>query len=339
MKKIPLIASFILTIFSSVSARALEYDPSFGPLTSRTQNPIYLLFLNSIPESTETLPKGHFQFSIGETVSNLFNQARTSGGFVLDLDMEIHRTDLNFAYGFYPNFEVGLQLPLVNFDGGFLDGLIQDYHKLFGFPNGGRESVPNNQFTYRVSNRGQTLYSVNPQSFGLGDLSLYLKHRIFSESGKKPGVSFRITFKTPTGNRNKGLGSGSPDFHLDLALEKSYKRFHSYTNLGYLVLGPFEPLDSFVQPVAFTFSQAFEINMTHIASVVAQVQGNTPIFHGTGTNELDGIPLDLVIGFKGTGPRKGRWEHFRWEFAFSEDLLSRGPSVDFSVRFNLGARF
>ena len=220
-----------------------------------------------------------------------------------------------------------------------MDEFIQHYHKFFGLPNGGRSAVPNNQFTFRVSNRGQTLYSVNQQALGLGDLSLYLKHRVFSESGKKPGVSFRLTMKIPTGDRGDGLGSGSPDFHLDVVLEKSYKRFHSYTNMGYLVLGPFEPMDSFVQPVAFTFTQAFEVNITHIASVVAQVQGNTPLFHGTGTEELDGIPLDLVIGFKGTGPRKSAWEHFRWEFAYSEDLLSRGPSVDFSVRFNLGARF
>jgi hypothetical protein len=201
MKKFLRIASLILTIFPFSSASALEYDPSFGPLSSRTQNPIYLLFLNSVPESTETLKKGHFQFSIGETVTNLFNQARTPSGFSLDLDMEIHRTDLNFAYGFYPNFEVGLQLPLMNFNGGFLDEFIQNYHKLFGLPNGGRSSVSNNQFTFRVSNRGQILYSVNPQSLGLGDLSLYLKHRIITEAGKKPGISFRLTMKIPTGDR------------------------------------------------------------------------------------------------------------------------------------------
>ncbi len=339
MKKLLFLASAIIFYFFSASVFALEYYPHFGPIASRTQNPLYLLFLNSTPEAPQTLEKGKFQFSVEETVSNLLEQKTSSSGFLVNLDMELYRTAFNFSYGFYKNFEVGIQIPFLTFNGGFLDGFLQGYHRTFGFPSGGRDRVSNGKFTYLIANQGNTLYSVNPSTFGLSDLEIYLKHQILSETKKKPALSFRLTWKIPTGVQSRGLGSGSQDVDMNLSLEKSYKRLHSYTNVGYLVMGPFEPLSAFQQQVAVTFTQALEFNITHIASIIAQIQGNSPIFAGTGNPRLDLIPLDLVIGFKGTGPRKSGWEKFRWEFAFTEDPIHDGPSVDFSVRFNLGAKF
>jgi uncharacterized protein DUF3187 len=339
MKKIFSIASLFLILLIPCLGESLEYYPHFGPLTTRTQNPLYLLFLNHTPEAPQTLEKGHLQFSVETTVTNLLEQGLSSNGFLLDLDMELYRTAFNFSYSFHSNFETGIQIPFLSFSGGFLDEFILGYHNTFGFPNGGRDQVPNGRFRYLVSDKGKVLYSPNQSTFGLSDLNLYLKYRILEEKGKKPALSLRATFKIPTGDRGEGLGSGSPDGDINFALEKSFKRFHSYTNVGLLALGSFDPLGQFLNPVAVTFSQAFEINMTHIASVVAQIQGNSPLFHGTGISELDQIPLDLNIGFKGTGPRGGSWEHFLWEFAFAEDLIPSGPSVDFSVHFNLGAKF
>ncbi|MFO1520304.1 MAG: DUF3187 family protein [bacterium] len=339
MKKSLSIASLIVFFFFARFGFAMEYYPNFGPLKTRTQNPLYLLFLSPTPESSATLEKGHFRFSVETTLSNLIERDFPKNGVNVDMDMEVYRTALNFAYGFHPNFEAGIQLPFLSLNGGFMDGIIQGYHNLFGFPNEGRNKVPNNRYSYKITRGGKTLYSVSSQAFGFSDLNVYLKYQMMKEEGRRPGLSLRVSLKFPTGERDNGLGSGAPDFDFNLALEKSFKRLHSYTNLSYLVLGGFDPLDDYVQPLALTFSQAFEVNITHIASVVAQIKGGTPLFHDTGTPKLDRMPLDLDIGFKGTGPRKGPWRHFEWEFAVSEDLIPSGPSVDFGLRFNLGAKF
>src|SRR4030095_11450965 len=195
------------------------------------------------------------------------------------------------------------------------------------------------RFSYRLTEEGRTLYSPRQSSFGLSDLAVYLKCRFLKEGRKSPAFSLRTAFKFPTGDRGKGLGSGETDFGLQLALEKSYKRFHSYTHAGFLGLGGFEPLEKYLNGQIFTFGQAFEFNITSIASVIAQVQGTTPFFGGTGNPRLEKIPLDLNIGFKGTGPRHGAWRHFEWAFAFGEDLIPDGPSVDFNLHFQLGAKF
>jgi uncharacterized protein DUF3187 len=339
MKKAFLLASLFIFFAANRVGYGLEVHPSFGPFPSRTQNPLYLLFLDGEPESTETLERGHFRFGIETVISNLIERSFPKQGVGLDLDMEIYRTALRFSYGFYTDFEAGLEIPFLSFSGGFLDGFLQDYHHAFGFPNGGRDRVPNGRFSYRVFQDGSTIYSPQKSSLGLSDFNFYLKHRFLKEEGKKPGFSLRVAFKIPTGDRHQGLGSGSTDVSLNFALEKSYRRFHSYTNVGYLGLGDFEPLNAFLNAAAVTFAQTFEFNMTSIASVIAQVQGSSPFFHGTHSPNLDRIPLDLNIGFRGTGPRKGSWRHFEWAVALGEDLIPSGPSVDFSLLFDLGAKF
>ncbi len=336
MKKLLLLASLFIFLICDI-ANALEYYPSFGPLATRTQNPLYLLFFSLTPESPNTIEPGKFQWTIKEVFTSMNERNFKTGALGVDLDMEVYRTSLDFSYSFYKSFEVGAELPFLSFSGGFLDSFVQSYHHTFGFPNGGRELVPNGRFSYKITRGAQNLYSVTQETFGLSDINFYLKHQFLEEKGKVPALSLKGAFKVPTGNRESGLGSGSVDFHLNLALEKSYKRFHSYTNMGYLGLGNFPPLEGYTRSAVFAFSQSFELNITHIASVVGQVQTNTPLFAYTRNPLLDKPPVDLNVGFKGTGPKNSQWKHFLWEFVFTEDLAVNGPSPDFSVYFRLGA--
>ncbi len=336
MKKILLFASFFL-LFLSNFLMAKE-TTGFGPLTVQTQNPLLGLFLQAPAESPHTLGSGHFRFEIQETFTNLFEREGSSNGNTLDLDMEIYKTALLFSYGLGERFEVGTKLPFLSFSGGIVDSFIQDYHNTFGFPNAGRDQVRNGRFSYNTRLSGRT-YNPQKTSFGLSNLELYFKTKILDEGKWAPALSFRSTLKIPTGKKSQGLGSGTVDTQFNLALEKSYKIFHSYTNIGALFLGGMGELDSHLHNRIFTFSQSFEVQFCSIASVIAQIQGASPYFHDTDIASLDKIPLDLVIGFKGKASNEGFWEPFRWEVAFSEDLVPSGAAVDFSVHVGLGAEF
>src|SRR4029453_12762769 len=292
MRKPILLASLFLTLCLSRPSYALDLHPNFGPLETRTQNPLTLLFLSPVPENASVLERGQSRFSVAFTLSNLIERSQPKGAKVgVDLDMEAYRTGLHFAYGVLANLEAGLEIPFLSFSGGFLDSFLQSYHNAFGFPNEGRNFVPNGRFSYRLTEEGRTLYSPRQSSFGLSDLSVYLKYRFLKEGRKSPAFSLRTAFKFPPELRGKGLGSGETDFGLQLALEKSYKRFHSYTHAGFLGLGGFEPLEKYLNGQIFPFGQAFEFNITSIASVIAQVQGTTPFFGGTGNPRLEKIPL------------------------------------------------
>src|SRR4030095_1002404 len=166
-----------------------------------TQNPLTLLFLSPVPESASVLERGHSRFSVAFTLSNLIERSFPRGAKVgVDLDMEVYRTGLHFAYGLLPNLEAGLELPFLSFSGGFLDSFIQNYHNAFGFPNGGRSFVPNGRFSYLLTEEGRTLYSPKQSSFGLSDVSVYLKYGFLKEGRRRPALSLRSAFKFPTGD-------------------------------------------------------------------------------------------------------------------------------------------
>lgn len=69
------------------------------------------------------------------------------------------------------------------------------------------------------------------KSNGISDLSLEAKWRFYEREGLsfavKPGVSF------PTGDEDKGLGSGKVDYHIFLIASKELKPWELHFNVGY----------------------------------------------------------------------------------------------------------
>lgn len=269
---------------------------------------------------------------VDSATSNLFEQDSNAAADI-DLDMELWRTAWVTSYGLVPDWEISLEIPTLHFEGGFLDPFIQDFHDFFGFPNGGRDTVANGRFRYAVSQSGQTLYQVNPRAYHVGDLTLSLKNQILTEAAVAPALAWIFVMKFPSGDTDLGLGSGNVGFGLGAALEKSYRRWHGYLNLNFLYEGGNERIESLMRREAFDFSFAGEYSFSQKVSALVQLVGGTPRLRGTGLQTWDGVPLDLVIGARGS---EGK---FFWQAAFSEDVRAVGPSVDFTAWISTGIRF
>lgn len=303
-----------------------------GPFPIRTQQPIYLQTVTILPTRAQVLPAGELEVRVDSAYSNLYER-ETNATYDLNLDMELWRLAYVVNYGFAPDWEVGLEIPTLRFEGGFLDGFIQDFHNTFGFPNGGRNLVADGNFNHTLSRNGQPVYSVGEQSLGAGDLTLNLKNQILEEGRLAPALAWTFAFKFPSGETSLGLGSGNSGFGLGTALEKSWRRWHGYLNLNFLVDGGNERLGDLTHDEVLDFSLAGEYSFSKKVSAVIQFIGGTPRLHGTGLQAWDGVPLDLIIGARGN---EGK---FFWQAAFSEDVRAVGPSVDFTASVSTGIRF
>ncbi len=327
----------IFSTFASGTVFAREYD-AFGPISLRTQNPVYLQSLGLTPTRAEVVPEGTFELRLDSAYSNIFERERNANAF-LDLDMELLRMSLHTMYGLTDDFEIGIEIPLMHFNGGFLDSFIQSYHKFFGFPNGGRDQVPNNQFDYFLNQGGRQRFRYPSADLGLGDIVLHVKHQLTGQDSDWPALSIFAEFKFPTGRRCRGFGSGAFDFGFGTALEASYKRIHGHFNAAYYVLGGNAYYEDLMRSEMFSYMIAGEVSLLPNWSVIVQLNGSTPLLQGTGLDQWDGVPLDLVIGFRGEERNLINNTDLIWQFGFSEDVTSRGPSVDFTVFFSIGLRF
>lgn len=324
-------------------ARAGFFDISeyhtYGPIAARPQNPLYLLFIHNPLERVATRLQGELGFSLETSFSNIFEYNPLAAGVGVDLDMELIRTAMGTRYGLTDHVELGLEMPFLSFSGGFLDSFVQDYHSAFGFPNGGRNRVSNGRFNYQVTRDGNILYRVDQAGFLLADMIASGKVHLRDETGVLPAVAVKGSLKLPTGSRTQGTGTNQPDFAGSLFFEKSYKRLHSYSQLGFIALGGHKNLDPILRKGGFIFGQAFEVNVTEHVSWLTQLNGQTSLFKGTGIKELNEMALDLVVGVAGELDAGYYYSPLRFEAGFAEDVLSTGPSVDFSLFFKVGMDF
>jgi hypothetical protein len=290
------------------------------------------------PTHARVLPKGSIEARLDVAYSNVFEQGRSATNR-LNLDMELMRAAFHVLYGLRDDLEFGVELPLYHTGGGFLDGFIQSFHKFFHLPNGGRDQIPDNQYNYRFFSGGNPIYDVPSQTLMLGDVAFRLKYRVAPDVSWQPGVAVFADLKLPTGSRSRGTGNNAVDFGIGLALEKSYKRVHGYLDMEYIVSGADGPLEDFMRNQMFAFATAVEITILDTWSAIVQLAGSTPLLTDAGFDSWDGVPMDLIVGFRGEEKGLIGGNDLIWQAGFSEDVLSSGPSVDFTAFFSLGVRF
>ncbi len=335
MRRLLLLVS--LGLLSATTAHAKYFDP-FGPFPYRNMNPLYLQMGALRPTTATALPTGFIRTDITTAYSSVYN-VYSGNGLSENMDMEIMRTALNADIGLPLGIEAGIEVPFLRENGGFLDSFIQKYHSAFGFPNGGRELRPNNQFHAQISQNGATIYQYGTTNFALSDISLRSKWQMLDEGVSVPAVSFIGTLKLPTGKPSQGTGSGNVDEGLGVAVQKSFGRLHLFLNAEWFHAGGFPGLSYMMYHNYMNWMAASEISVGRHTSLMVELYGITPIFKGMGISEWDGPVADLLIGVQGRYPQLIAGQEFHWQLGFVEDVYSSGPSVDFSAFLNIGVTF
>lgn len=174
--------------------------------------------------------------SLQETQLDL-TVARFEGDYGLD---ETTRYDVLSAglRWYFPRFELQVNVPWVSLSGpgdirviggqpvpgfgGFRPGLPG---RPPGLPGGGSGGSP-----------GEEIVEVRRES-GLGDISLQAEVYLLQGSDVAPWVTGLARVKTPTGDEDRGLGTGETDFELGLGVVQPFGRASLFADTGYTWIG------------------------------------------------------------------------------------------------------
>ncbi|HEY3700045.1 MAG TPA: DUF3187 family protein, partial [Spongiibacteraceae bacterium] len=107
------------------------------PLALSDRAPLIQRFNLPAMRSGEILPSDKILWRLGVDVANNFVRSQR-GSENLVLDGESQRYEISARYGLGDNWEVGLMLPWISYNGGVLDNFIDDWHRVWGLPDGGR---------------------------------------------------------------------------------------------------------------------------------------------------------------------------------------------------------
>lgn len=303
----------ILIMFS---ATASAFD---GPLQVRNQFPLFLT-ADAPYLDTASLEDS---FSAGLSYSSVY-LVRASAEWSIGLDMEITELSLRVKKNIKDLVEIGVELPALSFNSGFLDGFINSYHDTFGFPDYGRSNRPDNKFLFDVKRKGNDIVKGRGGRIGIGDVRLTLKTPLLRGD---PAVSVRADVELPTGNAETGYGNGSFDTGLALLIDKRLGGyFMSYLNAGVVIPGNFRGRERIDLGKFLYAGTAVEANVMKNLSLVGQVFVQGSAFPKTGISQADRTAVLLSLG--------GRYHSGSnsFEISFTEDPNTSG-APDFALNF------
>jgi len=240
----------------------------------------------------------------------------------LELDSEGVAADLSARIGLNSRSEFIVGLQASGQYGGFLDPIINGFHNLFGFPNGGRELRDPNETSFIVYQDHQTILETDDN---LGSLYMTLEPRLLLFQDKRVGKFFTTM--------SLGLWSALPLFVPDHPLAASKKESFKAGIRCYLAVetGPYflqasgslagtstprfldsEDLDDLQVLFDFTIGRYFGEEV----SAKFSVSGTTSPFH-LGYERTDTFSAVFLLGgCLRTSPRD------TLDFGFSEEFFT-----------------
>ena len=322
----PAIAAFCFAIlfFPPVAAAA-----QIVPFDSTNQSPLIRIYGLPGTGNAVLLPQGGMEVGLDVALSNNYTDHENARERII-LDGETTRFTVAARYGLLPRMELGVKIPYIRHNGGFLDGFIESYHGAFGFPNGGRDQAPRDRLLYRYQRDGVEKIRVDSSGSGIGDLQLTASFPLYEEKGR--GMTLNAALKLPTGDSDRLRGSGSTDLALWLheGLGGAFAtagKWASYGSAGILFMTEGNVLpDQQKRWVGFG-SLGVGWSPLDWISFKVQADAHTAFFGDSDLKEIASEAVQLIIG--GTISFS---ERVALDIGVSEDLIvNTSPDVVFYV--------
>lgn len=306
----------IVLLLTCLSSAAFSFD---GPLQI---NNLYPIFLHA---DQPYLEKADMENSMSVSLSHSSTYTvEESREWVINLDMEI--TELSFRYKriIKDMFELDLDIPVLVFSEGFMDGFLEDYHDTFGFHDYGRKNRPHNDFLYEVRRDGDLIIA-GKSGTRLGDIRIAVKKPFMSGDDYK--LSIKGDIEVPVSSAKRGYSNGSIDTGISLLFDKSISdSTMSYWNLGAVFPGDVKGHENLDLRNYINGGLAVETMLSKNLNLLVQLHGQSEIYPDSGISAVDGRAF--FIAFGGKYYSDGR----NYELSLTEDLNTTG-SPDFIINF------
>jgi hypothetical protein len=316
MKKIIIFLAMLL-ILSFHSSTSYGFD---GPLQVRNQFPLFL-YLNA-PYLESASVENSFSASLSYSSINLVER---SSEWDIGLDMEITELNLRLRKNIGDFIELGIELPILSFSSGFMDGFLNSYHDAFGFPDYGRSNRPDNEFLYEVRRKGKLVIKGENGHIGIGDIRLTFKKPLLKSD---PAITIKGNIEVPTGDAKTGYGNGSIDAGIAVLMDKRLSEyFKSYLNISAVFPGNLKGHEGINLREFLYGGAAIEASFWKNISLIGQVFVQESPLPKTDISSVDRLAVLLSLG--------GRYSsgNNNFEFSLTEDPNTSG-APDFTLNFS-----
>jgi hypothetical protein len=296
-----------------------------GPLQVRNQFPLFLHA--NAPYLESASPEDSLRAGLSHSSVYL---VKNSSEWDIGLDTEITELNLGFRKTLNNCIEIGIELPILSFNSGFMDGFLDWYHDAFGFPDYGRSNRPDNDFLYSVTRKGVSVIRGESGRVGPGDIRLSLKKPLLNGD---LAISIKGELELPTGDAETGFGNGSFDAGISLLVDKQFgDTFKVYANIGVFFPGNLKALDRIDLGNYFFGGAALEAAFWKNVSLIGQL-----FIQGSPFPDTDIASVDRTAVLFSFGGRYASGSN-SFELSLTEDPNTSG-APDFTMNFSFKRKF
>ncbi len=291
-------------------------------LSTRDQNPIFQAYY--LPSIELNSDQG-WQVSHSVYLTSAFQNNQQSNETLI-LDVENYRYDFSVAYQ-QDKWRLSATLPFIFNEDGSFDGAIEDWHDLFGLPQGGRTSRPNNQLDIIYTRNGETFFSQTQPTNDIGDIAVSLSYSLAKSNRNLSAISFAI--ELPTGSEKNISGNEAVDVALWLSQAyQSSKLTSLYGLFGVSLPGKGGQLEPLQGSAVWVGQIGIEHQLYPDWSAIVQFDAHTAFIEGSQLRAL-GNSVQIQIGLR---VNKITQDH-DIDLFFSEDILvGSAPDITAGVR-------
>ncbi|MBJ6749430.1 DUF3187 family protein [Geomonas anaerohicana] len=309
------------------------------PFYTFNQSPLVQIYGLPAAESAVVQQPGKAWTLVALDVANSYLK-RESARESLLVDGEGERITLALRYGVAQRGELGMDLPLVAYNGGIFDGFIEDWHEFFGLPQGQRPGAPKGQLRFEYAKDGRQRLDMDRDGIGLGDVRLNGGWQLYHDGGANPvALALRTSLKLPTGSSSRLTGSGSTDLALwltgssDYALPGRWGHATVFAAAGGLAMTDGQVLKQQHKNLAGFGTLGLGWSPADSFALKAQLSGHSAFFRDSAFSELSSGAMQVIFG--GTVAFSPRTT---LDIALSEDVTV-GASPDVALHLGVGHQF
>lgn len=300
------------------------------PLYVKNLSPVTGLLGLPSQRDAATADKGSLQVALHSAIANSYVLDNSADEY-LNQDGEITRFALELRYGLADNWDVQLEVPWLEHDGGNLDRVIDDWHDFWGMSDGGRPRVSRDLLEYRYAAPGAGFWLQDSAS-GLGDVSLSLSHAFYREGGTSASVV--LGYKFGTGDEDDFTGSGADDAFVALRFTGEHLSdlpLSWHGQAGYLYAGDSDLLGDAQEQHLWFAGLAVDWRVAGAWSLIAQLDGHAAPMDSD-LKALGDVAAMVSVG--------GRWRfspHWALDLSLIEDIVvETAPDITFqaSLRYS-----
>jgi hypothetical protein len=293
------------------------------PFLVRNQNPLLALYglPSPMPARLPAPGSGHIA-----GVVNWSNSAvtATNGQTSFTVDGEVFEARAHLERALSKRFAVHAELAWRQLSEGSLDDVIDDWHGIFGLPDGSRDQLPVNELLIEYRADGTTQLRVDESTSGAADIPIALGYQLHASETR--ALATWLTVKAPVGSVEDFTGSGAMDVAVTLAGDYHLgERWQLFGQVDLAWLGEGDLLPELQEDYAWALMAGVTWNAWRGLDLTTQVAANSAVFD-SGATDFDGDAVVLTFG--GSYRTTGGW-HF--DLGISEDIeVDASPDVAFN---------